>query len=374
MRGKGHHGHTAVSDRRRTSRTESCTRRRGTSSTNQAGRTHSRLRDVNVVSSRRSIFCPDNKSIGGKQRFDICARGDVTGTSAPAHKSKKSRAGDRRVASAPEGATGGATKPTGGGVRPCRSVPPDQVTSFIRSVLKVPDGDPSATFSPDASRLRRAVHEACSLAPPCSAAAPSASALRRRLRLGLCQDAEAPQTPSKPTPKRKAKTKAKASPPNPALFPALIRSGPVSSGCMKFALGKCKNPKYKYVRCPVMLPSGNQRIPQLSAAAPQCVASHTAPGLSATPADPPDPVNPSRCPTFLTQLPSRQRQGNGRPAAFKAEAREWKRRTPEARTPVVQARHCRHLAQITIRQHGLAEAERNMDAGQTLASCGAKRL
>eukprot|EP00439_Symbiodinium_sp_Y106_P048308 s1095_g6.t1 len=44
------------------------------------------------------------------------------------------------------------------------------VSSFIW------EGDPSATFSPEAFRLRRAIHEACSLAPP-SAAAPSAPAL-----------------------------------------------------------------------------------------------------------------------------------------------------------------------------------------------------
>jgi len=46
---------------------------------------------------------------------------------------------------------------------------------FIRVILKIPDGDATATFRPDVSCLRRTILEACSIAPPraASAAAPS---------------------------------------------------------------------------------------------------------------------------------------------------------------------------------------------------------
>ncbi|CAE7467980.1 DSK1 [Symbiodinium sp. CCMP2456] len=51
----------------------------------------------------------------------------------------------------------------------------DEVMRFIRVILKIPDGDATATFRPDVSCLRRTVLEACSIAPPraASAAAPS---------------------------------------------------------------------------------------------------------------------------------------------------------------------------------------------------------
>ena len=50
-----------------------------------------------VASSSRSIFSPDNKPTGRKHLRDMAERADVTGASAPEHKSRKRRAGGRRA-------------------------------------------------------------------------------------------------------------------------------------------------------------------------------------------------------------------------------------------------------------------------------------
>ncbi|CAE7256830.1 slc47a1 [Symbiodinium sp. CCMP2456] len=54
---------------------------------------------------------------------------------------------------------------------------PDEVMKFIRVILKIPDGDATATFRPDVSCLRRTILEACSIAPPRAASANAPSQL-----------------------------------------------------------------------------------------------------------------------------------------------------------------------------------------------------
>ncbi|CAE7889740.1 slc47a1, partial [Symbiodinium necroappetens] len=54
---------------------------------------------------------------------------------------------------------------------------PDEVMQFIRVILKIPDGDATATFRPDVSCLRRTILEACSIAPPRAASANAPSQL-----------------------------------------------------------------------------------------------------------------------------------------------------------------------------------------------------